>query len=71
MAYQDEYRRSGVDYQVLDEVKREAMALAAVTAPVLGMSGGREFSGSRRRVSGGRGWRGQWMRRSRPPRPSQ
>jgi amino acid transporter len=32
MARQNEYRRSGVDYQVLDEVKREAIALAASTA---------------------------------------
>jgi phosphoribosylformylglycinamidine cyclo-ligase len=47
MAHQDEYRRSGVDYRVLDEVKREAIALAAATAPVFGLSGGREFSGSR------------------------
>jgi phosphoribosylformylglycinamidine cyclo-ligase len=39
MARQDEYRRSGVDYEVLDEVKREAIALAAATAPLLGSAG--------------------------------
>ena len=32
---------------MLDEVKREAMALAAATAPLLGAAGGREFSHSR------------------------
>jgi phosphoribosylformylglycinamidine cyclo-ligase len=47
MARQDEYRRSGVDYEVLDEVKREAIALAAATAPLFGLSGGREFAKSR------------------------
>jgi phosphoribosylformylglycinamidine cyclo-ligase len=47
MARQDEYRRSGVDYQVLDEVKREAIALAASTAPLLGAAGGSEFRQSR------------------------
>ena len=47
MARQDEYRRSGVDYAVLDEVKREAISLAAATAPLLGASGGREFVQSR------------------------
>jgi len=47
MARQDEYRRSGVDYGVLDEVKREAIALAAATAPLLGAAGGREFVQSR------------------------
>lgn len=47
MARQDEYRRSGVDYEVLDEVKREAIALAASTAPLLTASGGREFVQSR------------------------
>lgn len=39
MAHQDEYRRSGVDYSVLDEVKREAIALASATAPLLAPSG--------------------------------
>jgi phosphoribosylformylglycinamidine cyclo-ligase len=47
MARQEEYRRSGVDYDVLDEVKREAIALAAATAPLLGAAGGREFAQSR------------------------
>lgn len=39
MARQDEYRRSGVDYSVLDEVKREAIALASATAPLLASAG--------------------------------
>ena len=47
MAHQDEYRRSGVDYDVLDEVKREAIALAAATAPLLTASSGAEISESR------------------------
>jgi phosphoribosylformylglycinamidine cyclo-ligase len=47
MAGQDEYRRSGVDYDLLDEVKREAIALAAATAPLLAGSGGKEFPESR------------------------
>jgi len=47
MAHQDEYRRSGVDYDVLDEVKREAIALAAATAPLLAASSGSEISESR------------------------
>jgi phosphoribosylformylglycinamidine cyclo-ligase len=47
MARQDEYRRSGVDYEVLDDVKREAMALAAATAQVGSFPGGREFPDSR------------------------
>ena len=47
MAHQDEYRRSGVDYDVLDEVKREAIALAAATAPLLAASSGAEISDSR------------------------
>jgi phosphoribosylformylglycinamidine cyclo-ligase len=47
MVRQDEYRRSGVDYGVLDEVKREAIALAAATAPLLGVSGGVEIPESR------------------------
>jgi phosphoribosylformylglycinamidine cyclo-ligase len=47
MARQDEYRRSGVDYEVLDEVKREAIALASATAPLLAASGGAEVPGSR------------------------
>lgn len=47
MALHGEYRRSGVDYEVLDEVKREAMALASATAPLLAASGGTEISESR------------------------
>jgi phosphoribosylformylglycinamidine cyclo-ligase len=47
MARHDEYRRSGVDYDVLDEVKREAIALAAATGPLLAAAGGREFARSR------------------------
>ena len=47
MARHDEYRRSGVDYDVLDDVKREAIALAAATAPLLAASSGAEVSGSR------------------------
>lgn len=46
MARLDEYRRSGVDYSVLDEVKREAIRLASATAPLLG-SVGTEISESR------------------------
>jgi phosphoribosylformylglycinamidine cyclo-ligase len=46
MARLDEYRRSGVDYQVLDEVKREAISLASATAPLLA-SAGSEVSKSR------------------------
>src|SRR6266699_2807401 len=47
MARQDEYRRSGVDYEVLDEVKREAIGLASATAPLLALSGGVEVAESR------------------------
>ncbi len=47
MARQDEYRRSGVDYDVLDEVKREAITQAAATGPLLEAAGGREFTRSR------------------------
>jgi phosphoribosylformylglycinamidine cyclo-ligase len=47
LARQDAYRSSGVDYEVLDEVKREAIALAAATAPLLRASGGSEYSESR------------------------
>jgi phosphoribosylformylglycinamidine cyclo-ligase len=39
MAHLEEYRRSGVDYEVLDEVKREAIALASATAPLLRAAG--------------------------------
>ena len=47
MVRQDEYRQSGVDYQVLDVIKREATALAAATGAMLGQSGGREITESR------------------------
>jgi phosphoribosylformylglycinamidine cyclo-ligase len=47
MARHDEYRRSGVDYEVLDEIKREAIALASATAPLLAASGAAEVSKSR------------------------
>src|ERR1017187_2150184 len=47
VARQDEYRRSGVDYEVLDEIKRQAIALASSTAPLLGISGGVEATESR------------------------
>jgi phosphoribosylformylglycinamidine cyclo-ligase len=47
VARQDEYRRSGVDYEVLDEVKREAIALASATAPLLAASAGAEIAESR------------------------
>jgi phosphoribosylformylglycinamidine cyclo-ligase len=46
MARLDEYRLSGVDYEVLDEVKREAIALASATAPLLEAAGA-EVSKSR------------------------
>jgi phosphoribosylformylglycinamidine cyclo-ligase len=47
VARQDEYRRSGVDYEGLDEVKRQAITLASATAPLLAISGGAEFPESR------------------------
>jgi phosphoribosylformylglycinamidine cyclo-ligase len=47
MARQGEYRRSGVDYEVLDEVKRQAIALASATAPLLAASAGAEIPASR------------------------
>ena len=47
MARQDEYRRSGVDYEVLDEVKRQAIGLAAATGPLLGAHAGAEVVESR------------------------
>ncbi len=42
-----EYERSGVDYSVLDGVKRAAVARAAATTQLLAASGAREFEGSR------------------------
>jgi phosphoribosylformylglycinamidine cyclo-ligase len=47
MVRQDEYRRSGVDYKVLDEVKNEAISLASATAPLMSAVGGAEISESR------------------------
>jgi phosphoribosylformylglycinamidine cyclo-ligase len=47
VARQNEYRRSGVDYEVLDEVKREAIALASATAPLLAAFAGAEVAESR------------------------
>lgn len=47
MAGQQEYARSGVDYDVLDRVKREAIGLAAATAPLMAAAGAREVSASR------------------------
>lgn len=47
MATQREYQRSGVDYEVLDRVKREAISLASATAPLAALSGATEFPGSR------------------------
>lgn len=47
MATQREYQRSGVDYDVLDKVKREAISLAAATAAFPSAAGALEFSDSR------------------------
>ncbi len=47
MAGQQEYARSGVDYAILDRVKREAIGLAAATAPLLSTSGASEVTASR------------------------
>src|ERR1022692_3323090 len=57
VARQDEYRRSGVDYEVLDEVKRQAIALASSTAPLLGLSGGVGFPSYRRDIADKEEWR--------------
>ncbi|SEE29555.1 phosphoribosylformylglycinamidine cyclo-ligase [Streptomyces sp. 2131.1] len=42
-----QYEKAGVDYSVLDRVKRAAVERAAATAGLLGASGGREFTASR------------------------
>ncbi|MEU3523160.1 AIR synthase-related protein [Streptomyces sp. NPDC038707] len=42
-----EYEKAGVDYQVLDRVKRAAVERAAATAGLLGAVGAKEFAGSR------------------------
>ena len=47
MVNQNAYRQSGVDYEVLDRVKREAISLASATAPLAALSGATEFSSSR------------------------
>jgi phosphoribosylformylglycinamidine cyclo-ligase len=47
MATQNEYQRSGVDYDVLDKVKREAISLAAATSAFPAISGAVEVSDSR------------------------
>jgi phosphoribosylformylglycinamidine cyclo-ligase len=47
MVSNQEYRRSGVDYEVLDRVKREAIAQAASTSALAALSGATEFSDSR------------------------
>ncbi|MGH3867157.1 MAG: AIR synthase-related protein [Pseudonocardiaceae bacterium] len=47
MSNLEEYRRSGVDYTILDRVKRAAVEWASATSPLLERSGGKEFSGCR------------------------
>jgi phosphoribosylformylglycinamidine cyclo-ligase len=47
MAVQREYQRAGVDYEVLDRVKREAITLAAATAPLAALTGAVEYADSR------------------------
>jgi phosphoribosylformylglycinamidine cyclo-ligase len=47
MAVQREYQLSGVDYEVLDRVKREAIAAAASTSSLAALSGAVEFPDSR------------------------
>lgn len=47
MAVQREYQRAGVDYEVLDRVKREAIVLAAATASQGELTGAVEFPDSR------------------------
>jgi phosphoribosylformylglycinamidine cyclo-ligase len=43
----DEYTRAGVNYSVLDRVKRAATARASATSALLGEAGGKEFTASR------------------------
>lgn len=43
----DQYRRAGVDYDVLDPAKRGALAAAASTSPLLAAHGGRANDASR------------------------
>jgi phosphoribosylformylglycinamidine cyclo-ligase len=47
MAVQREYQQSGVDYAVLDRVKREAISLAAATSPLTALTGATEYPDSR------------------------
>jgi len=41
------YQQAGVDYEILDRIKREAIARAGATAPLLLAAGGREIAESR------------------------
>jgi phosphoribosylformylglycinamidine cyclo-ligase len=43
----DEYQRAGVDYSILDQVKRSAVQRAAATSVLLAGHGATEFAGSR------------------------
>lgn len=43
----DAYTASGVDYDVLDEIKRQSVALAAATSGLLEQRGGQEMTASR------------------------
>lgn len=47
MATHGQYQQAGVDYEVLDRIKREAIARAGATAPLLAAAGGREIAASR------------------------
>lgn len=47
LSHLTEYQASGVDYSILDNVKREAMARAAATRHLLEQHGGREVAESR------------------------
>ncbi|MEV4315851.1 AIR synthase-related protein [Actinocrispum sp. NPDC049592] len=47
MSNLDEYQRAGVDYSILDQVKRSAVQRAAATSPLLAAHGATEFPGSR------------------------
>jgi phosphoribosylformylglycinamidine cyclo-ligase len=47
MATHGQYQQAGVDYEVLDRIKRAAIARAGATAPLLAAAGGREVAASR------------------------
>ncbi|RJQ73690.1 phosphoribosylformylglycinamidine cyclo-ligase [Pseudonocardiaceae bacterium YIM PH 21723] len=47
MANLDSYQKAGVDYEVLDRVKREAVARAKATTGLLAAAGGQEYPASR------------------------